>query len=165
MSPASYQTAPPRDVVPCLLQSGKRDSNPRPQPWQGCALPTELFPREVRILVPQQGRRNRRQPWSEPPSAGAPAARGGEGDRTPDLVNAIHALSQLSYAPCYIGSPFIRARQHGKLRPRVEGCQAVLQWARSPARWPVPRSHAQEEIRPIRVQPRARQIPRLEGSE
>ena len=26
----------------CL--SGKRDSDPRPQPWQGCALPTELFP-------------------------------------------------------------------------------------------------------------------------
>lgn len=25
--------------------SGKRDSNSRPQPWQGCALPTELFPR------------------------------------------------------------------------------------------------------------------------
>ncbi len=24
--------------------SGKRDSNPRLQPWQGCALPTELFP-------------------------------------------------------------------------------------------------------------------------
>ena len=27
-----------------LLLSGKRDSNSRPQPWQGCALPTELFP-------------------------------------------------------------------------------------------------------------------------
>ncbi len=26
-------------------------------------------------------------------------ASGGEGNRTPDLVNAIHALSQLSYAP------------------------------------------------------------------
>lgn len=26
-------------------KSGKRDSDPRPQPWQGCALPTELFPR------------------------------------------------------------------------------------------------------------------------
>ena len=26
------------------LLSGKRDSNSRPQPWQGCALPTELFP-------------------------------------------------------------------------------------------------------------------------
>jgi hypothetical protein len=28
----------------CSRQSGKRDSNPRHQPWQGCALPTELFP-------------------------------------------------------------------------------------------------------------------------
>ena len=27
--------------------SGKRDSNPRPQPWQGCALPTELFPHSL----------------------------------------------------------------------------------------------------------------------
>ena len=26
--------------------SGKRVSNSRPQPWQGCALPTELFPRD-----------------------------------------------------------------------------------------------------------------------
>ena len=26
------------------MWSGKRDSNSRPQPWQGCALPTELFP-------------------------------------------------------------------------------------------------------------------------
>ena len=25
--------------------SEKRGSNPRPQPWQGCALSTELFPR------------------------------------------------------------------------------------------------------------------------
>ena len=30
------------------FQSGKRDSDPRPQPWQGCALPTELFPQNVR---------------------------------------------------------------------------------------------------------------------
>ena len=28
---------------------------------------------------------------------------GGEGNRTPDLVNAIHALSQLSYAPAIFG--------------------------------------------------------------
>ena len=28
----------------CRIWSGKRDSNSRPQPWQGCALPTELFP-------------------------------------------------------------------------------------------------------------------------
>ena len=29
----------------CGNWSGKRVSNSRPQPWQGCALPTELFPR------------------------------------------------------------------------------------------------------------------------
>ena len=28
-----------------FLLSGRRVSNPRPQPWQGCALPTELLPR------------------------------------------------------------------------------------------------------------------------
>ena len=30
--------------LPWIYWSGKRDSNSRPQPWQGCALPTELFP-------------------------------------------------------------------------------------------------------------------------
>ncbi len=29
--------------------SGKRDSDPRPQPWQGCALPTELFPQNFLV--------------------------------------------------------------------------------------------------------------------
>src|SRR5256884_1378385 len=28
-----------------ILEGGRRDSNPRPQPWQGCALPTEPRPR------------------------------------------------------------------------------------------------------------------------
>ena len=27
-----------------LIWSGRRGSNSRPQPWQGCALPTELLP-------------------------------------------------------------------------------------------------------------------------
>ena len=31
---------------PTPLQSGKPDSNRRPPPWQGGALPTELFPQE-----------------------------------------------------------------------------------------------------------------------
>ena len=30
--------------------SGKRGSDPRPQPWQGCALPTELFPHSLSRL-------------------------------------------------------------------------------------------------------------------
>ena len=38
---------PPGHLVSILglTLSEKRDSNPRPQPWQGCALPTELFSR------------------------------------------------------------------------------------------------------------------------
>ncbi len=31
-------------IIADAMWSGKRDSNSRPQPWQGCALPTELFP-------------------------------------------------------------------------------------------------------------------------
>ena len=30
--------------------SGKRDSNSRPQPWQGCALSTELFPQNSVLI-------------------------------------------------------------------------------------------------------------------
>ena len=33
------------------LKSGKRGSNSRPQPWQGCALPTELFPHNFNLLL------------------------------------------------------------------------------------------------------------------
>ena len=39
-------------LAPCQLiqkMSGKRDSNPRPRPWQGRALPTELLPRSYSI--------------------------------------------------------------------------------------------------------------------
>ena len=52
--------------------SGKRDSNSRPQPWQGCALPTELFPRIEQFLLKLtlkkiwSGKRDsnsRPQPW------------------------------------------------------------------------------------------------------
>ena len=96
MSPASYQTAPPRvgfyrAPQGTARESGKRDSNPRPQPWQGCALPTELFPQHEESSRPT--RSMQRAPSS------LQIRDGGEGDRTPDLVNAIHALSQLSYAP------------------------------------------------------------------
>ncbi len=36
------QKSPVSGAFVCFL-SEKRDSNSRPQPWQGCALPTELF--------------------------------------------------------------------------------------------------------------------------
>jgi hypothetical protein len=104
-----------RHPQPCSTESGKRDSNPRPQPWQGCALPTELFPqcdatrlesrqaeivnRSLMILITGSLSRH----TSEHLRRGVPHAvlprHGGEGNRTPDLLNAIQALSQLSYAP------------------------------------------------------------------
>ena len=34
-----------------LNWSGKPGSNRRPQPWQGCALPTELFPHTPKCLA------------------------------------------------------------------------------------------------------------------
>src|SRR5438477_9535387 len=113
MSPASYQTAPPRVALSVNpAQSGKRDSNPRPQPWQGCALPTELFPQAERSLAPAPDQRNRRTRAQRPPPT---RGNGGEGDRTPDLVNAIHALSQLSYAPVILSRPRMALWQHVKL--------------------------------------------------
>ena len=42
---ASHRVKQKKQSIGLLLRlSGKRDSNSRPQPWQGCALPTELFP-------------------------------------------------------------------------------------------------------------------------
>ena len=93
-------------------QSGKRDSNPRPQPWQGCALPTELFPRTtpgsrlatenqrfVTLAVAHFRAFSRRGAQRTSLSGPECHVSGGEGNRTPDLLNAIQALSQLSYAP------------------------------------------------------------------
>src|SRR5438876_6063744 len=52
---------------------------------------------------------------------------GGEGDRTPDLVNAIHALSQLSYAPCILPAPERLNRPAGTrhLIGALRRCQAI----------------------------------------
>ena len=41
---ALYQLSYSRVILQVKQWSGKRVSNSRPQPWQGCALPTELFP-------------------------------------------------------------------------------------------------------------------------
>ena len=38
-------------LIGCLQWSGKRDSNSRPRPWQGRALPTELFPHSSHLPV------------------------------------------------------------------------------------------------------------------
>src|SRR6266566_3585343 len=103
MSPASYQTAPPRVDVSAVdpstrsAQSGKRDSNPRPQPRR-------LYTVGRPLAQPRDG---------------------GEGDRTPDLVNAIHALSQLSYAPAIFPRPKNRPAGTRHLIGALRRCQAI----------------------------------------
>ena len=44
-------TLPPGHISKGKVWSGKRDSNSRPQPWQGCALPTELFPQNLEHII------------------------------------------------------------------------------------------------------------------
>src|ERR1700756_5077645 len=43
-----YNTLPAKRCF--KIWSGRRVSNSRPQPWQGCALPTELLPRFATCL-------------------------------------------------------------------------------------------------------------------
>jgi hypothetical protein len=92
-----------RQPTPRFSKSGKRDSNPRPQPWQGCALPTELFPHTTYATVTPNNLSGPHRPHVR--TLPGPRRHGGEGNRTPDLLNAIQALSQLSYAPGATPSP------------------------------------------------------------
>jgi hypothetical protein len=124
------------DSDPTGVESGKRDSNPRPQPWQGCALPTELFP-QYRIGATTTDQHFVTTFVPTPSIATTALSRsytkrgvqrfdsprhGGEGNRTPDLLNAIQALSQLSYAPGLGWTRGRRDRWTATALPRVEFC-------------------------------------------
>ncbi len=151
MSPASYQTAPPRDVCfknldfwPILQPMADRLVRPlRPRgpsgPYAACCRPATLRadasragngtrtrdPNLGKVVLYQLSYSREADDFSVPP---APAQRpacagstrpkrdhGGEGDRTPDLVNAIHALSQLSYAPAKLSRLHPAPPQHGNV--------------------------------------------------
>src|SRR5690606_19424521 len=110
-----------RGPASCAGRSGRRGSNPRPSAWEADALPTELLPQANRG-VPKYTATGSAEPpvglepttarlriecsttelrWRPgPPFQSGPANRhGAEGTRTPDLLGAIQALSQLSYSP------------------------------------------------------------------
>jgi hypothetical protein len=90
----------------------------------------------VRILAPDPPRRN------DPNFAGSGSAEGGsggEGDRTPDLVNAIHALSHLSYAPGMSSCPALE-RHRGK---QGNVCPAPM--SVNEAHWPAPAANRADE--------------------
>src|SRR5882757_2824634 len=107
MSPASYQTAPPRvacirlPVYPSSLARAGNGTRTRDPNLGKVVLYQLSYSRALRKSNRSKGRFL--------PALPAPAAcfleSGGEGDRTPDLVNAIHALSQLSYAPAIFPRP------------------------------------------------------------
>ena len=59
-------------ATPVGALSGRRDSNPRPQPWQGCALPTE--PRPQRASAYQSRTENRPPGFPRPGRIGQPPA-------------------------------------------------------------------------------------------
>src|SRR6266571_4554161 len=114
MSPASYQTAPPRVAyvgtldgwnVECLFRLTFQPSTFQPS-RAGNGTRTR-DPNLGKVVLYQLS-------YSRMPAANVitqsgliyrPGSHGGEGDRTPDLVNAIHALSQLSYAPVILPPP------------------------------------------------------------
>jgi hypothetical protein len=58
------RTGTPERVPDCSYWSGRPDSNRRPQPWQGCALPTEPRPQWSFYLSTPENRAEARWPKS-----------------------------------------------------------------------------------------------------
>src|SRR5437763_12189837 len=125
MSPASYQTAPPRvdgmldgwnvkrsfhpTFQPSTFQPPRAGNGTRTRdPNLGKVVLYQLSYSRVPSanLTAQWGSLYRPRPRPRPlppPCRPCRPSSGGEGGRTPDLVNAIHALSQLRYAPVILG--------------------------------------------------------------
>ena len=79
-----------RSLSPLHLWWAQQDSNLQPRDYESPALTIAPWAR-----VPERKRRRQKPP---------PVMRGGDkGVRTPDLVTASHALSQLSYIPEVVG--------------------------------------------------------------
>ena len=119
MSPASYQTAPPRAVSLCRAGNGTRTRDPN----LGKVVLYQLSYSRAACNFSGRGPEKQQLKIADcrlaivncfSPRPTRRRCHGGEGDRTPDLVNAIHALSQLSYAP---GKPLpaLGSGQSGKL--------------------------------------------------
>ena len=80
--------------------------------------------------LPQQPDPDRPKTCYTSLTSNKPLRDGGEGNRTPDLLNAIQALSQLSYAPgrnAPARETPLGARQRGRQEPRsLVGCIPVV---------------------------------------
>ena len=114
MSPASYQTAPPRgDSVASTLKAERPTLHlmtfgAATRAGNGTRTRDPNLGKVVLYQL-SYSRNSSREPKRHPAPAqpshdpaakpAPPVESGGEGNRTPDLYNAIVALSQLSYAP------------------------------------------------------------------
>jgi hypothetical protein len=76
-----HNKAPPTEnrLRPAVFRSGRRDSNPRPSPWQGDALPTEPRPRSNPTIAPRAGRDGPAGPSPSPKRCGPSGKRTGQG--------------------------------------------------------------------------------------
>ena len=95
--------------------SGRRVSNSRPQPWQGCALPTELLPHRVGCVDAQKG--------------ACKFCGAGDESRTRDLNLGKVALYQLSYSRAAKNAHCTRAKP-----PVKEFAKIFLPLRKSPKR-------------------------------
>ena len=130
------------------IWSGRRGSNSRPQPWQGCALPAELRPQRRITLVHRHGpptitaRRRRHPPVrrGEPPArpAGSPDPAGPAAATAGRRAGGLHPLPRpmaRPVGPDADGEPPLVAhhRPRGHLPPPARRGSAS-KWSRSPSR-------------------------------
>ena len=131
-------------------ESGRRDSNPRPSPWQGDALPTEPRPREPHTLAVDQshpsGRPTSRRP--SPEAATGPdqsATAGGRAGEVP-IEDTFRPLGQprplLQQRPSCLEAIGLQAGARSSLahRPPIGVMPEALRATRAPAE-PVDRPH------------------------
>ena len=100
-----------RDASRAGKWSGRRDSNPRPSPWQGDALPTEPLPPEIR-----------------PPVGGAESQ-----IRTGDTAIFSRVLYQLSYLGPMVNQPSAARRRVERYHGPRAGINAKASWRPSRA--------------------------------
>src|SRR5258706_16171746 len=115
MSPASYQTAPPRvdvsivDPLPVLQRAGNGTRTRDPNLGKVVLYQLSYSREQTAVL-------------------GRHICHGGEGNRTPDLLNAIQALSQLSYTPGITLAVSTRPDRNREGYPRVVSMSRKSHW-------------------------------------
>jgi hypothetical protein len=135
-------------ILGSFLWSGKRDSNPRPQPWQGCALPAELFPRRVEKIA-------REATYCQSETGLRPAVQRPKSDvRSPRSQGRSSRLKETRWRELLRTAPIYKLRRQSA----IDNLQSTITVAAppSPAPSPPPRSPAAPSASPPCRGPSAR---------